>query len=81
MNLICIAICWFAASFDYYLISYELKYIKGDIFTNGLVSSISELFAYMLSGQLVKFMQIPTILRMSFSLSAIGMILLIVVPT
>ena len=36
---------WLSASFCYYLISYQLKYLKGDIFTNGIVSSVSEILA------------------------------------
>ena len=53
INMICMVILWFAASFCYYLISYQLKYIKGDMYTNGLVSGSSELIAYAISGILL----------------------------
>ncbi len=75
------AICWFAASFCYYLISYELKYIKGDLFVNGIVSALSEIAAYALSGYLMKFFDITNILRMSYGLGVLGMVLLILIPT
>jgi hypothetical protein len=42
-------IIWVSNSFGYYLISYQLKYIKGDMYLNGIVSSVSELAADILS--------------------------------
>lgn len=41
-----------ASAFDYYLINFQLKYIEGDIYTNTIVSSISEVAAYLISGVL-----------------------------
>ena len=52
-NMICMVINWSVGSVCYYLIAYQLKYIKGDMFINGLVSSTSEIAAYILSGQLL----------------------------
>ena len=42
-NLVVMILVWLSASFCYYLISYQLKYLRGDIFVNGLTSSVSEL--------------------------------------
>lgn len=50
LNLCILTVCWTVASFDYYLISYYLKYIPGNIFINTSVSSISENIAYVFSG-------------------------------
>ena len=36
-------IIWISGSFCYYLIAYELKYIRGNMYINGLISSFSEL--------------------------------------
>ena len=80
-NLLCMVMVWVSASFCYYLISYQLKYIKGDIFTNGIVSSISECIAYGVSGILYTKMGIKNVLILSYALTIGGMYLLITVPT
>lgn len=48
----CLLFLWCATVFDYYLINFQLKYIEGDIYTNTIVSSVSEVCAYLLSGVL-----------------------------
>jgi hypothetical protein len=45
-------IAWSATSFGYYLISYYLKYIPGDIYTNVILASISEIFSSFFSATL-----------------------------
>jgi len=44
------AVVWLSASFGYYLIGYQLKYIKGDLFINAVITSLSEIAAYLVSG-------------------------------
>lgn len=79
VNLVCMTCVWLAASFCYYLISYQLKYIKGDIFVNGIVSSLSECCAYALSGVFMKAVGIKNQLLVSYALAILGMVCLIVV--
>ena len=81
INMVCMIILWFAASFCYYLISYQLKYIKGDIYINGLVSATSELFAYAISGYLLQILGLTSLLRISYGLGVVGMVCLILIPT
>ena len=50
INLVCVLFLWVASTFDYYLINFQLKYIDGDIYTNTIVSSVSEVTAYLVSG-------------------------------
>jgi len=50
-NLILMMILFSASSFSYYLISYQLKYLKGDIFVNVIVSALSEMAGYLISGK------------------------------
>ena len=76
-NMICMVVNWSAASLSYYLIAYQLKYIKGDMFINGLVSSTSEIAAYILSGQLLSCISIQNLLRASFLLGVAGMLALL----
>ena len=42
VNLVAVIICFSVISFNYYLISFYLKYVGGNIFINSLASSVSE---------------------------------------
>ena len=53
-NLICMMIVWVSGSFNYFLIGYQLKYIEGNMFINGIVSSLSELTAFISAGALTE---------------------------
>ena len=72
---------WTAASFCFYQLLYELKYIKGDIFINALVSSISEVSAYLISGILCKLLGVKNIFVIGFLIAVIGMMGLILIDT
>ena len=72
---------WLSASFGYYLISYQLKYIRGDIYLNGIVSSTSELFAYGLSGWLLQKLGIKKTLSFAYAVAMVGMFSLIATTT
>ena len=76
-NLVCMVIVWLSTSFCYYLISYQLKYIQGDIYINGLVSGFSEVAAYALSGYLIKKLGLKNTFIFSFTLAFTGMLSLI----
>ena len=52
INLMVLLFLWVASAFDYYLINFQLKYIEGDIYLNTIVSSVSEVTAYIVSGAL-----------------------------
>jgi MFS family permease len=81
VNMICMILVWVSASFCYYLISYQLKYIKGDIYVNGIVSSSSEIVAYGVSGVLMKLLGMKNNLVISYVLAILGMVCLITIPT
>jgi hypothetical protein len=66
-------VIWISASFGYYLISYQIKYFKGDLYVNGIVSSSSEIVAYLLSGYLLKIFGIKPVLVFSYTLAFLGM--------
>lgn len=44
------SMCWLTASFNYYLISFLLKYFPGNINYNSMLSVFSEILAMILSG-------------------------------
>lgn len=50
LNLIIMIILWSVTSLNYYLITYYMKYVPGNIFVNTSISTISELLAYASSG-------------------------------
>jgi hypothetical protein len=81
VNLICMILVWVSASFCFFLINYQLKYLKGDIFVNSMVSSSSEMVAYGLSGALMKLLGIKKNLAISYILAILGMVCFITIPT
>jgi hypothetical protein len=81
VNLICMMMVWISASFCFFLISFQLKYIEGDIYVNSIVSSTSEMVAYGLSGALMKLLGIKLNLAISYILAILGMVCFIAIPT
>lgn len=72
---------WLSASFCYYLIGYQLKFIKGDLYANGISSSSSEIVAYCLSGLVYKKLGLKLTLSLSYLVGFAGMMSLILVKT
>lgn len=50
INLLILIFIWVASSFNFYLINFQMKYIKGDFFINNITSSLTEVPAYVLGG-------------------------------
>ena len=73
-NLLLLLFLWVASAFDYYLINFQLKYIEGDIYTNTIVSSVSEVTAYLVSGALYEKIGTKVSFVGSFIIAAIGSI-------
>lgn len=81
INLIAMILVWLSASFCFYLISYQLKYIKGDMFTNGIVSSVSEIMAVTSSGIVLSFLGYTRTLTISYAIAFTGMLCLFITQT
>ena len=75
-NLIIMAALWTAASFGYYLITFFLKYIPGNIYVNTSLASLSEITAYICSGFVMKAFGVRLSFIISFGLGAAGAFLL-----
>ena len=71
------AVFWTASSFDYYLITFFLKYIPGNIFVNTSIASGAEIAAYVLSGWLVKLMGLRISYIIAWLIGATGGILMV----
>ena len=78
--MILVIILWSVSSLDYYLISFFVKYIPGDIFTNVSVSTISEIVATLISGLVYKLFGPKTAFVTSFCFSALGGFLIALMP-
>ena len=71
-----------SAAFCYYIISYQQKYIEGNKFTITILSGISEITAYAVSGLMYTFIGLKTTLLLSYIISIVCMVCLIVIqPT
>ena len=72
---------WITGMFCYHLIFYQLKYLKGDVYVNNVVSSLSEIVAFLFSGIIYEFIGLKKTLVLSFLVSALGMLSLLVIKT
>ena len=80
-NLISMAIIWTCSSFCYYLISYQLKYLQGNIYINSLISSSSEIVAYLTSGIMISCLGMKKTLLFSYMIALAGILALIFYKT
>ena len=69
---------WSAGSFNYYIITFYLKYIPGNVYVNTSLSCIAEVFAYIGSGLLMNIFGVKLSYICAFILAAVGGILLVI---
>ena len=79
LNLILMTTFWTASSFSYYMITFFLKYIPGNIYVNTSLSAIAEIIAYVVSGFFMKFMGIKLSFMLAFGLGATEFLSLLVI--
>jgi hypothetical protein len=72
INLILLTIIWTVASFNYYLINFELKYINGDIFNNFMISSASEIVSFIFAGIMFQIIGMKPSFVISFGIALTG---------
>ena len=70
-------VAWSATSFGFYLISYYLKYIPGDIFTNVILSAMADCMSSFFSAYLTTKVGTQKTLIISFFISGVFSILLV----
>jgi len=78
-NLIALIAIWVTTSFNYYLITFQLKYIEGDVYINTLVSSLSDLPARLLCAMVYKSIGLTRTFTLAFVISLIGGLALLLV--
>ena len=69
---------WSAGSFNYYIITFYLKYIPGNVYVNTSLSCIAEVLAYIGSGLLMNVFGVKLSYICAFILAAAGGILLVI---
>ena len=72
INLIILVAVWIASSFNFYLINFQLKSIKGNVFLNTFVSALSEIPAIAIGGILYAKIGIKLTLVGAFGIAIIG---------
>ena len=68
---------WSASTFNYYLMTFFLKYIPGNLYINTVIANASEVLAYAASGYLMNIMGIKISYFTGFTVATAGGLLLI----
>lgn len=76
LNLVLMTIFWTTSSFNYYIITFYLKYIPGNVFVNTSLSCTAEIIAYVASGLVMDIFGVKLSFMISFILAAVGGLLL-----
>ena len=71
-NLYGSTVLWGCSAFNFYLLTFFLKYFPGNIFENSLYFAASDLIAFTLSGCIIKLTKVRTGLNISFLIATIG---------
>lgn len=72
---------WTSATFGYYLIGFQMKYFKGNFFINNITSSVTEIFAYVISCFIFKLCGINLTCVVSYMVAIAGMLCLVLIDT
>jgi len=69
---------WTVSSFNYYIITFYLKYIPGNVYVNTTLSCTAEVIAYLFSGYIMTTFGVKLSYMIGFILAAAGGILLVI---
>lgn len=64
--------CWFTAGFCYYSMSFNVKYLPGNIFSNMLFNSTADVIGFILSGILFHFLWAKKTYVVAYCFSALS---------
>jgi hypothetical protein len=77
-NLAIFVYMFIAASFNYYLITFNIKYIPGDVFVNAIVSALADAVSHYLSAPLRHITTPKNSLTVSYAMCGIAAIFLMI---
>jgi len=72
INLFCSILVWLFSSFNFYLITFYLKYFPGNIYVNSICFASADFVAFMMSGVVLKFLKIRHGLSFAYTLSMVA---------
>ena len=76
-NLIGCVLLWSMCSFNFYMLTFFMKYFPGNIFENSLCFAFSDLIAFTLSGLVIRYTTVVRGYKLAFLISSIGGVLYI----
>ena len=74
-NLVGSIITWAMSSFNFFMLTFFMKYFPGNIFENSLCFALSDLVAFIMSGVVSKYLRVANGFRLAFIISISGGIL------
>ena len=78
LNLILMTVFWTTSSLNYFIITFYLKYIPGNIYTNTSLACIAEIVAYIVIGFIMDKFGVKLSFIISYILAAVGGIFLVI---
>ncbi|CDW89142.1 solute carrier family member 5 [Stylonychia lemnae] len=80
-NLLFSTVIWTSIVFNFFLVSFYLKYFPGSIFLNCIYFAIADIFAYLLSGLIIKYLNASKAIIVAQVISSIGALLYLILFT
>ena len=74
-NLIGCVLLWSMCSFNFYMLTFFMKYFPGNIFENSLCFAFSDLIAFTLSGLIIRYTTVVRGYKLAFLISSTGGVL------
>lgn len=75
-NIISMTLVWLSACFCFYLITYQVKYMKGSLWINNVTINVAIMVAYIVSGIFIEKIGLKMTLYISYIISITGMLAL-----
>ena len=81
LNLLVYAGLWICATFNWYLVYFQMKTMSGDFFINSIITASSDLLSYGISGFVIDILGLKTSYLSSFGIGFLGGCLYLVFRT
>ena len=78
INLILMTVFWSSSSFNFYLLTFYLKYIPGSIYVNACLACVADIVGHMISGYIAKVFGVKPAFLIAYIMGTIGGIMLVI---
>lgn len=79
VNLLLMTYFWASSSFNYFLTTFMLKYLNGDVFSNVYAAATAEAFGALCCGMLVKRQGLKRTFALSYTIATVGGLLILTI--